>query len=74
MTVDSTTILLNNHYCIYANNAGDQKLTIKNKSNIVGYGALYLYETSDMNVHCFGREYLKQVRQKIRVFPIALRL
>lgn len=54
VTVDSTTILLNNHYCIYANNAGDQKLTIKNKSNIVGYGALYLYETSDMNVHVSG--------------------
>lgn len=54
VTVDSTTILLNNHYCIYANNAGDQKLTIKNKSNIVGYGALYLYETSDMNVHVLG--------------------
>lgn len=54
VTVDSTTILLNNHYCIYANNAGDQKLTIKNKPNIVGYGALYLYETSDMNVHVSG--------------------
>ena len=54
VTVDSTTILLNNNYCIYANNAGDQKLTIKNKSNIVGYGALYLYETSDMNVHVSG--------------------
>ena len=31
-----------------------KKLTIKNKSNIVGHGALYLYETSDMNVHVSG--------------------
>lgn len=58
ITLDNSTILLNNHYCIYANNAGNQKLTIKNKSNVVGYGALYLYETSNMNVHVSGESLL----------------
>ncbi|WP_455635130.1 hypothetical protein, partial [Parabacteroides sp.] len=58
VTVDSTTILLNNHYCIYANNAGNQELTIRNKSNISGYGALYLYETSNMKVNVLGESTL----------------
>ena len=51
VTLDKTTIQLNNHYCVIAKHAGNQTLTIKNESNLSGYGAIYLYGTSNMTVN-----------------------
>lgn len=55
VTLDNTTIALNNHYCLYAAfSAGNQSLTIKNKSILSGYGAIYLIKANNMTINISG--------------------
>ena len=54
VTLDNTTILLNNHYCIYAKYAGNQTITVKNKSLLSGYGAIYSFGSENMIINVLG--------------------
>lgn len=51
VTLDNVTILLNNHYCIYAKYAGNQTITVKNNSFLSGYGALYSFGSDNMIIN-----------------------
>lgn len=49
--VDNTTIQLSNHYGIWLIGAKKHNVTIKNKSNISGFGAVYLMNVDDCDIH-----------------------